>query len=128
MLRHDLIGGIVKRSAQLLVPIGLFLLIVWMNQATFQRIDVEFGKEATLGMYLLYLFAGCLPAGVSGNDFFAANRLAADRDRLPVLHSNIPRSGLGKRVWNTGSGSRSKPYPLVADKMLMEYGNGLFVL
>lgn len=69
MLRHDFTEGIVKRSAQLLVPIGLFLLIVWMNQATFQRIDVEFGKEATLGMYLFYLFAGCLPAGVSGNDF-----------------------------------------------------------
>lgn len=49
MLRHDFTEGIVKRSAQLLVPIGLFLLIVWMNQATFQRIDVEFGKEATLG-------------------------------------------------------------------------------
>lgn len=69
MLRHDFTEGIVKRSAQLLVPIGLFLLIVWMNQATFQRIDMEFGKKATLGMYLFYLFAGCLPAGVSGNDF-----------------------------------------------------------
>lgn len=69
MFRHDLREGIIKRTFLFALPVCLILINVMRAGDTFARIAENFGKEPTLGMYLLNAFAGCLPASVVGKDF-----------------------------------------------------------
>ncbi len=69
MLGHDMRQGIVRRLGWLLLPAGLFLVIMLMSQSVFVRFRLELGREPALGAYLLHLFSGCLPASEANRDF-----------------------------------------------------------
>ncbi|MGM9606335.1 MAG: hypothetical protein ACI3XJ_02400 [Oscillospiraceae bacterium] len=72
MIGHDFRQGLVKRLWWLLLPASLFLVVMLMGRSTFAAFELEPGLEPSLGAYLFYVFAGCLPVDAAGKDFFIA--------------------------------------------------------
>lgn len=69
MIGHDFRQGLLKRLLWLLIPLGLFFVVVLTSRGTFNLINSETGQQPSLGAYLYYIFSGCLPAAVTEKDF-----------------------------------------------------------